>query len=145
MIQKVSHRIIGLMLALSLCLLVILGGSKVIGYSIVLGMGDSMEPMFDNCDVIILDTTSDSPKDLQSGDVIAYRSNNNLIIHETIAIRRGSTGWIKSNYVYTKGVNMPHRDRVKVKSEMIVGKVIDHLNASIVCSIPRLLGVGPEE
>lgn len=96
------------------------------GVDVVVGTGDSMEPRYQNCDVLIVDTTRDAAPAVHVSDSIAYRSGSGLIVHEVVGVAPGE------GYVWARGLNRDARDRVT--SEMLVGVVVAHIDTSWVCS-----------
>lgn len=96
------------------------------GVDVVVGTGDSMEPRYENCDLLIVDTVRDAAPAVHVGDVIAYRSRSGLIVHEVVGLAPGE------NFVWARGLNRDARDRVT--SERLVGVVVGHLDTSGICS-----------
>lgn len=93
---------------------------------LVVGTGDSMEPRYESCDLLVVDTIRDTAPAVHVSDVIAYRSGSSLIVHEVIGVAPGQ------DYVWARGLNREPRDRVT--SEMIVGVVVAHLDTAGICS-----------
>lgn len=96
------------------------------GFEVVVGTGDSMEPRYQPCDLVLVDTVRDSVSAVHVHDTIAYRSESGLILHQVVGIA------LDEGYVLARGVNRETRDRVT--SDMLVGVVIGHLDTSAVCS-----------
>lgn len=97
------------------------------GVDVVVGAGDSMEPRYQSCDVVIVDTVRDTAPAVHIGDVIAYRSGSGLLVHEVVGVAAGQ------GYVWARGLNRDARD--KVTSGMLVGVVVGHLDTSGICSV----------
>lgn len=106
--------------------LLVVGASLGTGLTVVFGAGESMEPRFQTCDVVFIDTTRDSTHQVTLGEVIAYQSESEIIVHEVVGVT------FDNDYVLATGVNSPGRERVT--SDQIVGVVIGHLPGSAVCS-----------
>ena len=84
-------------------------------YAIAIASG-SMYPNIKKGDIVIVDQKY---KNYDSDDVIAFRHNNNIIVHRIIK----KVEWQDSYIYYTKGDANSKIDDVLVKKEMIVGKV----------------------
>ena len=106
-------------------LVVVLLSSTVL--DVVVGTGDSMEPRYERCDLVIVDKVRDTAPAIHINDVIAYRSGSGLIVHEVVGVAAGE------GYVWARGLNQAARDRVT--SEMLVGVVVAHLDTSAICSM----------
>lgn len=100
---------------------------SVTAVDIVVGIGDSMEPRYDTCDVLIVDSIRDTVSEVHINDVIAYRSGTGVLVHEVVGVASDE------GYVWAKGLNGDARDRVT--SEMLVGVVVAHLDTSVICSV----------
>lgn len=98
------------------------------GFEIVFGVGDSMEPRYQPCDLVLVDTVRDTPSRVDVHDAIAYRSGSGLIVHEVVGVA------VDEGYVWAQGANRGARDRVT--AEMLVGVVVTHLETSALCSLP---------
>lgn len=104
----------------------ILLGTGIGGLQIVVGAGDSMEPRFQTCDVVVIDTTRDEVHDVNANHIIAYRSNSVLLIHDVVAVNH------EAGYIFARGANSAVRERVT--SQMLVGVVITDLDTSTLCT-----------
>lgn len=111
-----------------LVLAAVLGGLLLAstGIDVVVGTGDSMEPRYQRCDVLIVDTLRDTAGAVHVHDVVAYRSGSGLLVHEIVGVAPDE------GYVLARGLNQESRDRVP--SEMLVGVVVTHLDTSWFCS-----------
>lgn len=98
------------------------------GVDVVVGTGDSMEPRYQNCDLLIVDTIRDTAPAVHVSDVIVYRSGSGLIVHEVVGVAH------EEGYVIARGVNRDVKERVT--SEALVGVVVAHLDTSGICSVP---------
>ena len=79
----------------------------------------SMEPAINIGDVVIVSKTS--ADELNTGDIIQYRSGDSTIIHRIAAKKAASDGdW----QFITKGDNNNGADAVPVSSDQILGKVV---------------------
>ena len=79
----------------------------------------SMEPAINIGDVVIVNKTS--ADELNTGDIIQYRSGDSTIIHRIAAKKAASDGdW----QFITKGDNNNGADAVPVSSDQILGKVV---------------------
>ena len=96
------------------------------GVDVVVGAGDSMEPRYQSCDVLLVDTVRDWAGAVRVGDTIVYRSEAGLIVHEVVGVS------FDDEWVMARGLNRDVRDRVT--SEMLVGVVVAHLDTSGLCS-----------
>lgn len=110
----------------ALVALLVLGAVGIAGLDVVVGTGDSMEPRFEPCDVILVDTTRDTARQVTAADTIAYRSDSGVIVHEVVGVS------FTADSVLASGVNQAVRDRVP--SERIIGAVVGHLDTSWLCS-----------
>lgn len=96
------------------------------GFEVVVGTGESMQPRYQPCDVVFVDTVRNTVSAVHVHDTIAYRSESGLIVHDVVGVT------LDQDYVLARGVNRETRDRVT--SEMLVGVVVAHLDTSAVCS-----------
>ncbi len=82
---------------------------------------NSMDPLIDR-DANGIEVKPTSPKDLKSGDVIAFRSRyaSGIIIHRIAEIGIDSDGW----YARTKGDNNPSVDPGKIRFADITGVLV---------------------
>lgn len=107
--------------------LLLLGAFGVVSLDVVVGTGDSMEPRFQTCDIVIIDTTRDTAQQLTVSDTIAYQVDSRMIVHDVVGVT------FEGDYVLASGVNNEVRDRVT--SEQIVGVVVGYLDTSRLCSM----------
>lgn len=121
MLKRSRRRVLLYMLVI----LVVLLGSGIGGLKIVVGTGGSMEPRFQTCDVLIIDTTRDDVHEVNANHIIAYRSESGLLIHDVVAVHTGS------GHVVAQGINRTVRERVT--SRMLVGVVITDVDTSTLC------------
>lgn len=96
------------------------------GFEVVVGIGESMEPRYQPCDLVLIDTIRDRVSRVDVHDTIAYRSGSGLIVHEVVGVT------LDQDYVLARGVNRKARERVT--SPMLVGVVVTHLDTAAVCS-----------
>lgn len=96
------------------------------GFEVVVGTGQSMQPRYQPCDLVIVDTVRDTVSAVHVHDTIAYRSGSGLVVHEVVGLT------LDQDYVLAQGVNRETKDRVT--SDMLVGVVVAHLDTSAVCS-----------
>lgn len=96
------------------------------GFEVVIGAGESMEPRYQPCDLLLVDTVRDTVSAVNVHDTIAYRGESGLIVHQVVGVT------LDGDYVLARGVNRETRDRVT--SDMLVGVVVAHLDTSAVCS-----------
>lgn len=88
---------------------------KLSKYSIAIVMSDSMTPVLNKYDLIIIKKQDE----YNESDIVAYYENNNIIVHRIIL--KGN------NYVITKGdANKVHDNKIKLKN--LKGKVIRNFN-----------------
>ena len=86
-------------------------------YQMVAVMSDSMNPKYYKGDAVILKKYNN--EELKVGDIIAFYSDNNLIIHRINNINNG--------YITTKGDNNNTVDNKKIRIEDIEGKYLFHI------------------
>lgn len=88
---------------------------KLSKYSIAIVMSDSMTPVLNKYDLIIIKKQDE----YNESDIVAYYENNNIIVHRIIL--KGN------NYVITKGdANKVDDNKIKLKN--LKGKVIRNFN-----------------
>ena len=88
---------------------------KLSKYSIAIVMSDSMTPVLNKYDLIIIKKQAE----YNESDIVAYYENNNIIVHRIIL--KGN------NYVITKGdANKVDDNKIKLKN--LKGKVIRNFN-----------------
>lgn len=88
---------------------------KLSKYSIAIVMSDSMTPVLNKYDLIIIKKQDE----YNESDIVAYYENNNIIVHRIIS--KGN------NYVITKG-DANKIDDNKIKLKNLKGKVIRNFN-----------------
>lgn len=96
------------------CFMIIFVFHFALFYSPAIVEGQSMEPTFQNNDLLLINNYEDP----EVGDVIVYEHpnmNNKFIVHRIVEK--------KENGYITKGDNNLYRDRFLVKEEHIIGKV----------------------
>ena len=86
-------------------------------YKMVAVMSDSMNPKYYKGDAVILKKYEN--EELKVGDIIAYYSDNNLIIHRINNINNG--------YITTKGDNNNSVDSKRIKIEDVEGIYLFHI------------------
>lgn len=96
------------------------------GFEVIVGTGESMEPRYQACDVVLVDTVRDTVSAVHVHDTIVYRSESGLIVHQVVGVT------LDQDYVLARGVNRETRERVT--SDMLVGVVVAHLDTSALCS-----------
>lgn len=69
---------------------------------------NSMDPLLDE-HTIGLEITPSSEEDIHVGDIVAYQSDNDLIVHRVISIDKDNLGW----YVIVKGDNSKELEKVR--------------------------------
>ena len=79
---------------------------------------DSMNPVINKGDVVVIDSKSDK-SNLKEGDVIAYRYEDVIVVHRLIQILELNDG----NYYYTKGDSNLSKDNYVITDDMILGVV----------------------
>ncbi len=86
-------------------------------YAVAIATG-SMDPVIKKGDVAIIEKTKDYGS-INEGQIIAFQSNNIMIVHRVIRKVKTSSGY----YFYTKGDANNAEDGYPVTQEMILGKV----------------------
>jgi len=100
-------------LLLSLSVFVAGIGFLVTDYKPLVADGQSMEPVYFEKDLLILDTEGFT---VEEGDLIRYEYNDKQIGHEVVEV--------EENYYITKGVNNPERDPIQVYPDMVNGEIV---------------------
>jgi signal peptidase len=80
---------------------------------------DSMSPEIKTGDVVIIDKSFASERDLEIGSVLAFRRDGRVITHRLLAIKQDSMG----AKFQTKGDNNPNDDAWLVRLDDVVGTV----------------------
>lgn len=112
----------------ALVFVLLVGGIlSITAIDVVVGTGGSMEPRYEDCDILFVDTIRDTASAVNVHDVIAYRTGSGLIVHQVIGVAPSD------DYVWARGLNRETRDRVT--SEMLVGVVVGHLDTSEICAL----------
>jgi len=80
---------------------------------------NSMDPVID-AEATVVETIPKTSDELHLGDIISYKSGDNLIIHRIIEISSDENGW----FATVKGDNNSVPDPDKVRFEQIKGVVV---------------------
>lgn len=135
-----------LMFSIGICVLVIIsmksssGVAQIFGYSVLSVQSDSMEPVFQKSDLIIIHRTKPTDR-FKVGDIVSFVSYDSagtrfVNTHRIVQVDKGDT---RDRYT-TKGDNAIAKDRKKLYSNSIIGeytgkkvsglgKVVDFVNS----------------
>ena len=113
--MKKNFMIVLLIFLFSFSSLMLFSYKKLSKYSIAIVMSDSMTPVLNKYDLIIIKKQDE----YNESDIVAYYENNNIIVHRIIS--KGN------NYVITKG-DANKIDDNKIKLKNLKGKVIRNFN-----------------
>jgi len=103
----------------AILLLIVLVNSGLLKYqSMVIG-SNSMKDYMEKGDVILVVHTN-SPKDINKGDIIAFNYDNRVVVHRVI-LKENRDG---EYYYRTKGDNNEKEDAIFISKGMIKGKVL---------------------
>ena len=80
---------------------------------------NSMKPIINKGDVVILKKIDNEYNELKEGDVIVFKYQNIIIVHRLVKIIKENNEY----YFYTKGDNNENIDNFVIKENMIIGKV----------------------
>ena len=95
-------------------------GIELFGYRAYVITSDSMEPAINNGDAIVVKNCEE--EDLQTGDVITFEQNQEVITHRIQKIEEDQT--TKEKTYITKGDNNNIADSENIKYSAIIGKCI---------------------
>ncbi len=95
-------------------------GIELFGYRAYVITSDSMEPAINNGDAIVVKNCEE--EDLQTGDVITFEQNQEVITHRIQKIEEDQT--TKEKTYITKGDNNNIEDSENIKYSAIIGKCI---------------------
>lgn len=117
-----------LMFSIGICILVIIsmksssGVAQLFGYSVLSVQSDSMEPVFQENDLIVIHRTKPTNR-FAEGDIISFVTYDSSGVrfvntHRIVHVDKGST---RDRYT-TKGDNAPAEDKKKLYSTSIIGE-----------------------
>lgn len=127
----IYYYIIGILAVVVLVMGIGYYGSPITGYQMSYTEGNSMKPVINPCDIVIIDTNHTSIDNIHYPEIIAFEGDsNNKVVHRTnekFTIQEPSI-------VVTKGFNNKNPDTDYTTQEEIIGKVVWKLETSkLVC------------
>lgn len=104
-----------------LLLIIITLVSGIFKYRMIGVMSNSMKPIFQRGDALIIeDYTEEETKNIEKGVIIQYQLENKQVVHRVTKIIKNGN---EVSYI-TKGDNNDKKDPLEVKPDQILGKVI---------------------